>query len=71
MIAVSPSPPTSATPTMVLGSTKVDTLTVERGARIWLRYAGEFSEDLSVVPVAGVEIAYQCNRIHERGGGSR
>lgn len=67
VIAVGASLPEPSTPTMTLSSTKVTSLTVEQGARIWLRYHGRFNEGLSIIPTGAVEIGYQCNSIYHAG----
>jgi hypothetical protein len=43
-------------------------MTVEQGARIWLRYDGRFEEERSIRPAGPVEIGYQCNSIYSRDG---
>jgi hypothetical protein len=69
VIAVSAARPGPATPTMTVRSTRTETLTVEQGARIWLRFGGAFDEDLSVIPSGPVEISFQCNSIYNQRGG--
>ncbi|HLT38090.1 MAG TPA: hypothetical protein VK034_17510 [Enhygromyxa sp.] len=69
VIAVGPTLPESTTPTMTVRSTRTESITVEQGARIWLRYDGEYDEELSVVPSGPVEIGYQCNAIYSQHGG--
>jgi hypothetical protein len=66
VIAISASEPGPATPTMTLLSTKVAELTVEDGARIWLRFDGHYNQELSIVPSDSVEIGFQCNSIYSR-----
>ena len=67
-IAISATVPGPSTPTKKVGSTKVESVTVEQGARIWLQYDGKFEEELSVVPTGSVEIGYQCSSIYSREG---
>lgn len=69
VLAVGATVPGPSTATMTVRSTRTESLTVEQGARIWLRQNGEFDEQRSVVPSGAVEIGYQCNSIHLRHGG--
>lgn len=66
VIAISATVPEPSSPTMTLRSTKVAELSVEQGARIWLRSDGRFDEELSITPSGSVEIGYQCNSIYSR-----
>jgi hypothetical protein len=68
MLAISATVPEPSTPTMTLRSTGVEAVTVEQGARIWLRYDGRFDEERSIRPTGPVEIGYQCNSIYSRDG---
>lgn len=50
VLAVSAELPSPATPTVRVGSTRVQTLQVPNGHRVWLRVAGEWDESRSVAP---------------------
>jgi hypothetical protein len=68
VLAISAGIPDPSTPTMTLRSTGTETVTVEQGARIWLRYDGRFDEERSIQPLGPVEVGYQCNSIYSRDG---
>lgn len=67
-IAVAATLPGPATPTMTVRSARTEAVTVEQGARIWLRHGGEFDESRSVLPSGPVDISDQCNSIYPEHG---
>jgi hypothetical protein len=68
LIAISAAAPEPSTPTMTLRSTRVETVSIEQGARVWLQYDGRFEEELSITPTGPVEVGYQCNSIYSSDG---